>query len=156
MGQCNAVWEWRELAIYEIVPSALLQRDISTGIKEAGVHLRLMQIRSRCLRSAHSGLRSRTVSLLPLVPSFSSVVVLSHGHSRSPSLPPARTSRAGSPSWRIEMLPDVTSYATANTVEVLSALPASIKILISIPRGKLTFRRESIIFPNRRDNRSCR
>lgn len=112
MGQCNAVWERRELAIYEIVSSALLQRDILTGTKGAGMHLRLMQIRSRCFRSAHSGLRSRTVSPASrsLLSRRSSRVLLSYGHSRSPSLPPAWTSRAGSLSWRIEMLPDVTVH----------------------------------------------
>lgn len=53
-----------------------------------------------------------TYRLLPLAlsSSLSSVVfrvVLSYGHSCSPSLPPARTSRAGSLSWRIETLLDV-------------------------------------------------
>lgn len=105
MGQCNTVRERRELAIYEMVSPALLQRDISTGTKGAGMHLHLMQIRSRCLRSARSGLRSRTVSPVPPIPPAASV-----GHSCSPSLPPARTSRAGSLSRRIEMLPDVTIH----------------------------------------------
>lgn len=71
MGQCNTVLEWCELAIYEIVSSALLSRDIFTGTKGAGTHLRLMQIRSRCFRSAHSGLRSRTVVCLSFSLSFS-------------------------------------------------------------------------------------
>lgn len=44
----------------------LFSRDIFTGTKGAGKHLRLMQIRSRCFRSAHSGLRSCTVSYLSL------------------------------------------------------------------------------------------
>lgn len=110
MGQCNTVLEWCELTIYEIVSSALLSRDIFTSTKGAGTHLHLMQIRSRCFRSAHSGLRSRTVFYLSLCLSVVLLVVLSYGHSCSPSLPPARTSRAGSLSWRIETLPDVTTH----------------------------------------------
>ena len=141
MGQCNIVSEWCELTIYEIVSSALLSHDIFTDTKGAGTHLHLMQIRSRCFRSAHSGLRSRTVFYLllylspSLLLSFLLLLSLSYAHSCSPSLPPARTSRAGSLSedwdvaWRHHSPP-----TRPNTVKVLSALPVSRKILIIIKK----------------------
>lgn len=59
----------------------LFPRDIFTGTKGAGKHLRLMQIRSRCFRLAHSGLRSRTVFYL----SLSFFLSLSHSLSFSSS-----------------------------------------------------------------------
>jgi len=120
--------------------------------KEAGTHLHLMQIRSRCFRSAHSGLRSRTVFGLSLSLSFSLPLsfFLSFSLTQtlfSPSLPPARISRAGSFSWKIETLPDVTTHLLRDqTSWKFCQHSRRVEKYWYLSRRKLTSHQESITF----------
>lgn len=117
----------------------LVPRDIFTGTKGAGKHLRLMQIRSRCFRSAHSGLRSRTVSYLSLClflcrpprPTDPPVLSLATFHLRGLL---AQVVSCGG--LRCCLTSSLTSHTTKHRERLVCALSASIKIFLSFSREK--------------------